>query len=69
MIIDLGVTIDDLKIGEWTENEDGGLSRVSLIPEGIHMEEAERIVSQTGCKPSAQYKVQQRHQPSLKPEW
>lgn len=45
-IVDIGITIDDLKIGEWTEDEDGRLTRVSLIPEGMSMEEAERIVSE-----------------------
>ena len=45
-IVDLGMSIEDLKIGEWIGTEDGTLSRISLIPEGMTMEEAERIVAE-----------------------
>ena len=43
LILDLGTRMDDLKIGEWEENKDGTFTRVSIIPEGMSMEEAERI--------------------------
>ncbi len=43
LILDMGSGIENLKIGEWTEGEDGPLVRVSIIPNGMSMEEAERI--------------------------
>src|SRR5271165_5125921 len=43
LILDIGYGIEDLKIGEWTEGDDGSLSRISIIPDGMSMEEAERI--------------------------
>jgi len=37
-----------IRIGAWIEGADGSLFRLSNIPPGMTMEEAERIVSQTG---------------------
>lgn len=37
---------DGIRIGEWSEGEDGTLTRVSFLPSGMTIEEAERIVAE-----------------------
>jgi hypothetical protein len=37
-----------LNIGKWQEGADGTLTRFSMIPTGMTIEEAERIASQRG---------------------
>jgi hypothetical protein len=37
-----------IRIGSWIEGADGSLFRLSNLPPGMTMEEAERIVSQPG---------------------
>lgn len=41
-----------IRIGDWIECDDGSLFRFSTIPAGMKIEEAERIVLQTGWKPT-----------------
>lgn len=36
---------DGIRIGKWSEGEDGRLTRVSFLPMGMTIEEAERIVA------------------------
>jgi hypothetical protein len=42
-----------ISIGAWKEGADGSLLRISNIPAGMTIDEAERIVSQQGWKPNA----------------
>src|SRR5271170_2487688 len=42
-----------IRIGDWTEGHDGTLFRTCNIPAGMTFEEAQRIVSQPGWKPTA----------------
>jgi hypothetical protein len=44
---------DEIRIGEWSEGKDGTLRRISTLPPGMSMEEAERIVAARGQQPSA----------------
>jgi hypothetical protein len=39
---------DGIRIGEWCEREDGTLTRVSFLPTGMTLAEAERIVAERG---------------------
>jgi len=57
----------EIRIGAWREGQDGCLFRFSTIPTGMTIEEAERIGSQPGWKPTAP--PQERIRPPLKPEW
>jgi hypothetical protein len=36
---------DGIRIGEWSEDKDGTLSRTSFLPPGMSIEEAERIAA------------------------
>jgi len=40
-----------INVGKWQEGPDGTLTRFSMIPSGMTIEEAERIASQRGWKP------------------
>jgi hypothetical protein len=59
----------EIRIGKWQEGEDGVLFRHSNIPAGMTIEEAERIASQPGWKPTAQPSKPERLRPPIKPEW
>jgi hypothetical protein len=59
----------EIRIGAWQEGEDGVLFRYNNIPAGMTIQEAERIVSQPGWKPSIQPSEPERVRPPLKPEW
>jgi len=37
---------DGIRVGEWCEGEDGTLTRISFLPRGMTIEEAERIVAE-----------------------
>jgi hypothetical protein len=58
-----------IHIGTWMECEDGSLYRFSTIPAGVTIEEAERIASQPGWKPTALPSTPERIRPPIKPEW
>ena len=58
-----------IHIGTWTECDDGSLFRFSSIPPGMTIEEAERIVSQPGWKPTPAPAESERIRPPLRPEW
>lgn len=57
------------RIGKWQEEADGTLGRVCILPKGMTMQEAERIVSQPGWKPTARPAKPEPTRPPLKPEW
>ena len=59
----------EIRIGTWQEGEDGVLFRYSNIPEGMTIQEAERIVFQPGWKPAIPVTKPERIRPELKPEW
>jgi len=48
-----GAAEGEIRIGDWIEGEDGILFRTCNIPAGMTIQEAERIVSQPGWKPTA----------------
>lgn len=58
-----------IHIGTWQEGQDGVLFRFSSIPPGMTIQEAERIASQPGWKPTAPPPEPERIRPPLKPEW
>jgi hypothetical protein len=58
----------EIQIGTWTEGADGALIRFSNLPPGMTIEEAERIVSQPGWKPTDPPLPPERIRPPLKPE-
>ena len=57
------------RIGKWEEGADGSLGRICILPRGMTMQEAERIVLQPGWKPTAPPAKPERIRPPLKPEW
>jgi hypothetical protein len=59
----------EIRIGEWMEGPDGTLFRTCNIPAGMTIQEAERIVSQSGRKPTVPAAEPGRIRPPLKPEW
>ena len=59
----------EIRIGDWIEEPDETLFRASNIPAEMTTEEAERIVSQPGWKPSPRPPKPERIRPPLKPEW
>lgn len=59
----------EIRIGDWMEGPDGTLFRTCNVPAGMTIQEAERIVSQPGWKPTAPPSQQVRTRPPLKPEW
>jgi hypothetical protein len=59
----------EIRIGEWRDGQDGCMFRFSTIPPGMTIQEAERIVSQPGWKPTAPSNEPERLRPPLKPEW
>jgi hypothetical protein len=69
VIVDLETDCTEPRIGEWREGADGSLGRVCALPKGMTMQEAERIVSQPGWKPTAPPAKPERARPPLKPEW
>jgi len=59
----------EIRIGDWIEGPDGTLFRTCNIPAGTTIQEAERIVSQPGWKPTAPPPKPERTRPPLVPEW
>jgi hypothetical protein len=59
----------EINIGRWIEGSDGTLFRTSNIPAGMTIQEAERITSQPGWKPTAPPTKPECTRPPLKPEW
>jgi hypothetical protein len=59
----------EIRIGTWHEGQDGVLFRFSTIPAGMTIQEAERIASQPGWKPTAPISESECVRPPLKPEW
>lgn len=45
IIVDLGTDCTEPRIGEWREGADGSRGRVCALPDGMTMQEAERIVA------------------------
>ena len=55
-----------IRIGTWIGCDDGSLFRISNLPPGMTIEEAERIVSQPGWKPATPQSKLERVRPPLK---
>jgi hypothetical protein len=69
LILDLETGCMEPRIGEWQEGTDGTLVRLCALPDGMTLQEAERIVSQPGWKPSPRPPKPGHPRPPLKPEW
>jgi len=59
----------EIRIGDRIEGGDRTLFRLSCIPAGMTVQEAKRIVSEPGWKPTAPHPVPERLRLPLKPEW
>jgi hypothetical protein len=58
----------EIRIGSWQKGTDECLFRFSTIPAGTTIQEAERIVSQPGWKPTGPPPEPERIRPPLNPE-
>lgn len=58
----------DLHFGEWIEGKDGAMIRFCNIPDGMTIQEAERLVSQPGWKPTHK-PIEPTPKPPPVPEW
>lgn len=65
-IIISGSESKEPRIGKWEEGADGTLGRICFLPRGMTLQEAERIVSQPGWKPTDP--PQEPERPPLNPE-
>jgi hypothetical protein len=64
-----GAAEGEIRIGDWIEGQNGMLFRTCNIPAGMTIQEAERIVSGPGWKPTAPPSEQDCKRPPLRPEW
>jgi|HubBroStandDraft_1064217.scaffolds.fasta_scaffold501025_1 hypothetical protein len=69
LIADAEVSCSVPRIGEWQEGADGNLVRIRALPDGMTMQEAERIVSQPGWKTTTQPSKPGRVRSPLEGEW
>jgi len=67
-IIISGSDSKEPRIGKWEEGADGSLGRICILPRGMTLQEAERIVSQPGWKPTAPPAKPECSRPPLKAE-
>lgn len=64
-----GADVGEIRIGDWMEGPDGTLFRTCNIPDGMTIQEAERIVAEPGWKPTKQPLNSEGIRRHLEPEW